>query len=102
MFSIAKVSLFSCGHPALIVSFEALSQIARAASVEPNGITFALQKANVNEIGHLGGRPSRSSRRSLCKPDNVRLRLGFGATVFVRYFVAGEDWRRGELNPCPR
>src|SRR5206468_3379147 len=32
----------------------------------------------------------------------VRLRRGYGATVFANTVLRSENWRRGELNPCPR
>ncbi len=36
---------------------------------------------------------------SLITSQEVRLRQGYGATVFALYYDASEDWRQGDSNP---
>jgi hypothetical protein len=40
--------------------------------------------------------------RRVCihKAKEVRLRLGFGATVFALLYDASEDWRQGDYAPA--
>jgi hypothetical protein len=47
------------------------------------------------------GLPRRSSRHPQTSLQTPGFAGGYAATVFTRHFVASEDWRRGESNPCP-
>ena len=85
---------------AVIVAGQSRAKVGRAASVEMSGVGFALQDIYVREQTHYLVACRVVARNvSVAK---ARLRQGYGAAVFALHFVASEDWRRGESNPCPR
>ncbi len=87
---------------AAIVTKHSLAKIMRATDVEALWVGLALQNINVREPTHLVLACRVAARNIRAVNENARLRRGYGAAVFALHLVASEDWRRGELNPCPR
>jgi len=69
--------------------------------VESFGINVALQCVDVEKIPHWT-LACRVAPRRVCirKAKEVRLRQGYGATVFACLYDASEDWRQGDYAPA--
>jgi hypothetical protein len=94
------------------------AKILRAADVEMIGIGLALKNVDVNKSGHLlgaaavfglrnaageiksflAGLPSRSSPPKRSKAKRVRLRQGYGATLFASALAAEQRLRASNKN----
>ena len=68
--------------------------------VESFRINLALQNVDVEKVPHRKLACRVVTRRAYVdKAKVVRLRQGYGATVFALLYDASEDWRQGDSNP---
>jgi hypothetical protein len=68
--------------------------------VESFRINLALQNVDVEKVPHRKLACRVVARRVYVdKAKEVRLRQGYGATVFALLYDASEDWRQGDSNP---
>ncbi len=104
------------GDFACVVAAEAVFQVVGQANVVPGGADFTHEDIGVGELPHRpldgillgtgseGGRfrPGLPGRSPLLRITVGSASLRYAGAGFVlRYAVADEAWRRGELNPCP-
>lgn len=101
-----------------IVSEDSSAEILRAADIKMAGIGLALKNVDVCESIHVfwgvvlvlrrRGSECKSillacrvvaCRQDRCKTETVRLRQGYGATVFASPLAASKDWSLGDSNP---
>ena len=93
-------SILTVPHLSRIVSRYSSPKILRSADIEMVTLNLTLENINICELAHVF-LPRRvvARRQRVASSKNVRLRQGYGATVFALCNAASEDWSLGDSNP---